>query len=98
MSTRDEVLAATGTTAPAALALREGQEFADLVAGLVPCRHKDPQLWFVEQFGQANGQRPVRAGAATLLLRSGWPETRPQTTEEALSCTSSRRTTITPMR
>ena len=35
-----------------ALSQREGREFAQLMAGLLPCRSNDPELWFAEQAGQ----------------------------------------------
>lgn len=35
-----------------ALTQREGREFVQLVAGLLPCRSNDPELWFAEQAGQ----------------------------------------------
>lgn len=50
--------AGTSTTTPAStrdaggtatLTRREGREFASLVAGLLPCRSNDPELWFAEQ-------------------------------------------------
>lgn len=36
----------------AALTQHEGREFDELVAGLVPCRNNDPELWFAEQSNQ----------------------------------------------
>ena len=43
----------TRTTPPAAteraLTQSEGRQFAQLVAGLLPCRSNDPELWFAEQ-------------------------------------------------
>ena len=35
-----------------ALTQREGREFVELVAGLLPCRSNDPELWFAEQASQ----------------------------------------------
>ena len=35
-----------------ALTQHEGREFAQLMAGLLPCRSNDPELWFAEQSGQ----------------------------------------------
>ncbi|SDC37559.1 WhiB family transcriptional regulator, redox-sensing transcriptional regulator [Sanguibacter gelidistatuariae] len=35
-----------------ALTRQEGREFAQLVAGLLPCRSNDPELWFAEQADQ----------------------------------------------
>ena len=43
---------ATATAPERALTQREGREFAQLVAGLLPCRSNDPELWFAEQAGQ----------------------------------------------
>ena len=44
---------APAPTAPErALTQREGREFAELMAGLLPCRSNDPELWFAEQAGQ----------------------------------------------
>lgn len=34
------------------LTRREGRKFAQLVAGLAPCRSNDPELWFAEQAEQ----------------------------------------------
>lgn len=36
----------------ATLTKQEGREFNELVAGLIPCRNTDPELWFAEQAGQ----------------------------------------------
>ena len=39
----------TPTTDPQLAAQSERREFALLVAGLLPCRNNDPELWFAEQ-------------------------------------------------
>lgn len=36
----------------APLTTEEGSQFDSLVAGLIPCRSQDPELWFAEQAGQ----------------------------------------------
>lgn len=41
----------TPATQERALTPREGREFAQLMAGLLPCRSNDPELWFAEQAG-----------------------------------------------
>ncbi|MBI9116095.1 WhiB family transcriptional regulator [Sanguibacter suaedae] len=39
----------SGTRVAQPLTHSEGREFDELVAGLVPCRSNDPELWFAEQ-------------------------------------------------
>lgn len=39
----------TTTRPERALTRQEGREFAQLMAGLLPCRSNDPELWFAEQ-------------------------------------------------
>lgn len=39
----------TTTPPERALTRQEGREFAQLMAGLLPCRSNDPELWFAEQ-------------------------------------------------
>ncbi|WP_245643539.1 WhiB family transcriptional regulator [Sanguibacter suarezii] len=43
---------AAQATPERALTQREGREFVQLVAGLLPCRSNDPELWFAEQTAQ----------------------------------------------
>ena len=50
--THDQVTVRTDARPAAALTQIEGQEFKELVAGLVPCRNNDPELWFAEQSAQ----------------------------------------------
>lgn len=58
MSRTTPTAAAATSTAPfapspeRALTQREGREFVELVAGLLPCRSNDPELWFAEQAGE----------------------------------------------
>ena len=47
--TTDARTAHASTTTPQAAAQSERREFALLVAGLLPCRNNDPELWFAEQ-------------------------------------------------
>lgn len=50
--THDQATVRTDARPAATLTQLEGREFDELVAGLVPCRNNDPELWFAEQSTQ----------------------------------------------